>query len=468
METREWLLFSCRACRSMVKVPPAMAGIPVVCPTCRTKVTVPEDARHVSEEVTPGPSSLPSRQTEGKVRDGYEGWEKGRRNVGEKDSFLSKIGTSPSPAARPDVEPLPQVRVNMRKKKHEQLYSADGDPEAAVTEAAPRRGERRKRTKIRSTGTAFSILLQRTLFVFVILAAIAAAVVGYREWKKPAPGRSGLAAGSEEVETLERMAYSSYRKDLEMAVAKMRSVARIEDLLPLVRDRSRVEPAIRKYYDREHPWIPLPVNARVAPDQDPAAQGNYVVVGLELEAYKVIPVSFEWTGTEFLLDWESFVGYGELRWAQFTSQRPTKPTLMRTVVKVGPSTSYFDGIFQSTEWHCYQLTDRESEHFLYGYTKIGSEVDVQLQKAVFTALNAAAAQKESYAVMRVQYPPDAKNVRQVEITEYLENGWLIREDTPGVRPENLPPVKPEAPPAAPKTPAAGETVPPAVNKPAAP
>ncbi len=422
METREWLIFSCRACHSMVKAPTAMAGIHVVCPTCRTKVSVPADARLVTEEYEPDRTSLPVTHEEGRLREARESWERTGRPIGEKDSFLTRIGNTTSPDLQPETPYAAPVRVNTRRRKNEQLYGDDGDP-------GERKGERRKRTKLRNTGAAFAVMLNRMLFVFIAVLAVAVSYIAYKKWNEPPPDRGGTAPASA-PETLDQKAFSSYRAELESAIAKLRSVNSVNQLLPLVRDPERVTPAILAYYDRENPWQPLPATTHLIQEPPPFADGNYLVAVVELEFFKTIPVSFEKTDKGFMLDWESYVGYGELTWPRFLNSKPEKPTLMRVVMKSGPTTNYFDGNYASSrDWHCYQLTDRGADHFLYGYAKPGSEVDLQIKKALFVPGQTNPV-KECYAVVRLKYPPRAQNIRQVEILEFLEKGWLIREDSP--------------------------------------
>ena len=123
MEKYEWLVFTCRACRRVIKLAPAMAGKHVVCPHCRTKVTVPKDAPVIEE--APVQSHIPAaRNDDGMMSQlrgtGREPWEVGGRATGGDVEFRERLHTTSAPEMQPDPDKAMR-RVNMRRKKHESL-----------------------------------------------------------------------------------------------------------------------------------------------------------------------------------------------------------------------------------------------------------------------------------------------------------------------------------------------------------
>ncbi len=430
MEKYEWLVFTCRACRRVIKLAPAMAGKHVVCPHCRTKVTVPKDAAIIEE--APAQSQIPAaRNDDGMMSQlrgtGREAWEVGGRVTGGDIEFRERLHTTSAPEMQPDPDKAMR-RVNMRRKKHESLHKDFDDPEESL--------RRKRHRKTKNKGAAFNQTFVRMLVFFVIVLAITAGWLGWKEWHKPKPQQVHKPthvqnAPEEPAQSpggtkLDMRSFAEYGPALVATVRKFVSAPTIEDLLPLVRDRQRVEAKVRAYYTTERPWKPLEINNRFEPSDQFTVDGDFIVLQLVLANFDEMPISLERKGDTFLVDWESFTGYGEMSWDEFQAKRPVLPVVMRVVVERSRNTDYWNEAFTDHTTHtCYLLRDLKNEHHLSGYALQTSPVDSKLRQYL-TPLPPPASLQRTLAVLRLRYPPNSKGAHQVEIVEFLENGWVFR------------------------------------------
>ncbi len=430
MEKYEWLVFTCRACRRVIKLAPAMAGKHVVCPHCRTKVTVPKDAAIIEE--APAQSQIPAARTDDGMMSqlrgtGREAWEVGGRVTGGDVEFRERLHTTSAPEMQPDPDKAMR-RVNMRRKKHESLHKDFDDPEESL--------RRKRHRKTKNKGAAFNQTFVRMLVFFVIVLAITAGWLGWKEWHKPKPQQVHKPthvqnAPEEPAQSpggtkLDMRSFAEYGPALVATVRKFVSAPTIEDLLPLVRDRQRVEAKVRAYYTTERPWKPLEINNRFEPSDQFTVDGDFIVLQLVLANFDEMPISLERKGDTFLVDWESFTGYGEMSWDEFQAKRPVLPVVMRVVVERSRNTDYWNEAFTDHTTHtCYLLRDLKNEHHLSGYALQTSPVDSKLRQYL-TPLPPPASLQRTLAVLRLRYPPNSKGAHQVEIVEFLENGWVFR------------------------------------------
>ena len=432
MEKYQWQVFTCRACRRVIKLAPAMAGKHVICPHCRTKISVPKDAPVIEE--APAQSQIPAARTDDGMMtqlrgSGREGWEAGGRPTGGDVEFRERLHATTEPEMQPDPDKA-MKRVNMRRRKHERIHKDFDDPEESI--------RRKRHRKLKNKGAAFNETFVRTLVVFVIVLSIVAAYLGWKQWHKPkpdpvfkpthvqdAPDEPVPAPGGPKLET---RSFAEYGPALGAAIRKFLSAPTIEEMIPLVRDRQRVEPKIRAYYTAERPWKPIEINNKFEPSDMFTVDGDFIVLQLLLANFDEMPISFERKGDTFLADWESFTGYGDLSWDEFQAQRPVHPVLMRVIVEKSRNTDYWNEAFTDHTTHnCYLLRDLSNEHHLSGYTLLDSPADIKLRQFL-KPLPPPANLHRALAVVRLRYPQNSKGAHQVEIVEFLENGWVFRPD----------------------------------------
>jgi len=424
MGQHEWLVITCRACRRVIKLPPALAGQQVICPHCRTKIRVAKDAPVIQEPAEQSQIPVARVQEDGTNLRGREEWEVGQRQIGGELNFKERLHSTSDP----------QMQRNLHRRKHRRPSREDAVPEFDDPE---RRRKRRRRNH--SGGAEFARTLTTGLIVAIVLLL---GVVAYLVWKvwypKGEPLRSpglvqqepeALPSGTDGQEKLETRRYADYGPALAAAVRKFAAATSVDELLPLVRDRARVEPKIRAWHTGERAWQPMEISNRFDLTDTLMTDGEFIVLYLEFPHGETRPLTLERSGETFLADWESFTGYGEMTWEELREKMPQTPVLMRVVVERGPRTEYWDGVFSNhTTHHCYQLRDLKSNYFLSGYTERHSSADLKLRQYLQMTAEPGRDLQSCFAVVRVSYPPGSENKQQVLISEVLERGWVFRAD----------------------------------------
>lgn len=102
-----------------------------------------------------------------------------------------------------------------------------------------------------------------------------------------------------------------------------------------VLDASRVAPMMHDHHIvRGRPWPSM--NRRSAARE--IRRGSRHVVVFEVEDFGGVryPVAMEWSGSEFLVDWESLSAYGTIDWSTLIETRPTEPQTLRIYLAMLP------------------------------------------------------------------------------------------------------------------------------------
>ena len=139
-----------------------------------------------------------------------------------------------------------------------------------------------------------------------------------------------LVAGIENIE--------GKRDAISRALESYFNAKTIEEKLLLVRDPQRVKTLMQSYYSRE----PMPsakfrglgMTVRV---DEPGYRFGYVQALFE-NSNAVSLIVEETGGGGFLIDWEHFVRYGELSWADFQRIKPVEPKLLRVLASKAAGT----------------------------------------------------------------------------------------------------------------------------------
>jgi len=403
------IVLNCQACGDKLRAPRSAIGTTVGCPTCKTGV-------YVADPTTPKGFTPSVMIIDPRRKLGVESF-KDKAPGGVEDAFKERLRRTTEDTYRVDPNNPVMKRRDMRKLKHaKNLTSWD---------TAPQRRQRSARSR-------------RILFGLYSAAAVILLLIGNIFWKRVKRSGHRPVAAVIAPKTLETRATSEFSGPLWESIQSFCTAPTASDLLPFIRDPRRVGPKLIKYYNAENPWVPLALGEK--PNlSDLKVQGDFIVLYLPLKDYTTIPLGLEKTKEGFLVDWESFVGYCELPWPELRQKRPRTPVLVRAVIS---PTEYFNLDFPSADTHrSYRISDLHSDHVLYGYVPINGPADLQIKK---TLLNAPS----ELVVLRVRYPLNSTNDRQLEITEVLEKGWIFREDdvpdatdqvnTPGKVPTALP------------------------------
>ncbi len=383
MPQSDQIVIQCPACGGKLRAPRSTIGATVGCPNCQAAVVVRE----------PAPVAMivdPSRKLGTDPRSQTS-------PVGEAD-FKDRFRSTSESGFKVDPEQPVMKRRDHRRDKHAGVLT-----EWDLT------------SKRRSSRTRSKHLIP----ILALVAGLATVALTIIFWQRlvpeDQPGHGGGAAGSL---PLELQPVGDFRDQIWEVARQFASAPTAGDAIPFIRNPEQVGPRLLKYYTSDNPWIPFSL-ARKPDLTNLVVDRNFVVFDLPLADHGVRPMAFEQTADGFRVDWESFTGYSELSWVQLRRQRPRMPVMLRAVVRMS---DYFNMDFPSPETHrCFQLSDQHSDHTLYGYVTKGSEADVQMAQLMLKAPSV-------HAILRVRYPETSTSDRQMEITEVLEKGWVLREE----------------------------------------
>jgi hypothetical protein len=424
MESDAWIAFTCRGCREAVKISRGMAGKQVICPRCRTKVTAPFESQPVAlaklakEEGGVVPTRLPAVRQDmggfqdlGRVRDE---WERGAKPVGGAMDFVpggggkrERGGMGELPEAVEDggeedgaeegdeeddavgevedVGVVDAARVaryreagvasgkskGKRRRRKVRKVRKGRDGREGFDEAAGGTGRRRRRRGGVPPG-----------FVFLMWAGMAGLAVA-AGWAAVKSLRSAPVVARAVVPAAEERSPTELTEMFVEASRAFLTAPDGESALKLVREPERVGAAFRAWYGPENPWKPLELADEALAEGDLQLLGKIAAGKLPLKSFETVLMAGELKEGRYLIDWESFSGWGERTWDGFMTERPKVPVLMRVVVKLGPTTDYFGQDFTDSEaYQCYQLSDAAADHVLSGYVVKNGSVDAALQQAL--------------------------------------------------------------------------------------
>jgi len=185
-------------------------------------------------------------------------------------------------------------------------------------------------------------------------------------------------------------------------------------MLGYVRDRKRVENLVRGYYAL-HDYAPSPYR-KLAPMGELKLQNNFLSVDVELEDFSLRPIAVEKAPGGYLVDWESWVGYSEIPWAELRRVKPSNPVLMR--VRVSPVHYYNYGFSDDKQWESYHLTDVSGEYSVYGYVEKYSQMAGQLTPSKEEG-------RSNSMIVRLRFPGESVGNNQVFIEDVVAVGWVL-------------------------------------------
>lgn len=183
-----------------------------------------------------------------------------------------------------------------------------------------------------------------------------------------------------------------------------------------VRDQLRVAPLMSIYYGKNSDE-PVSFDSLVEPTEVAPRFSEHVVV---FEGGGRRTATVEHTPNGARVDWESFVGAGEMAWSDFLKAKPTTPTLFR--VLVSPAGHYENSFGDPQTMKCYSLRSitEPGAKVVYGYMDKQNpqvkELDYWLERS-----------NESVPmILRLRFPPEAPVDFQVWIQQVAQAGWVIK------------------------------------------
>jgi hypothetical protein len=411
-----WTIIECRWCGTRLKLPQAAKSRRLQCPKCLA--IVPSDAGHGESIEAAGAGSTAGRQfvhalpsnrnvlgqpikVRGEEKEEWERQKSALKNPGF-EAHIGRIGAD-----------VPQVE-HVRMKKKRKLAAGVKAPkwETPDTETERRDSRRVRRLVSVEAGVALCIVL----------------LLGVWAHRRAAPNRAvpaaaGSASGVGVPDLTEEdpaaLDFPTVAADDYAAVAKVVnefcSVRSPAGLLPVVRDATRVRPMIEAYY-RERPFQPAEVKSLPKRGEMFAYQ-NIIVGHIEFANFDRRIVAIEKTPKGYFLDWESYVGWSEVPWEQLGTARPIEPVIVRARVK---DDDYYNHTFADpARLACYRLSSFDGTHVVYGYVERRNPLFADLQAR--TQLN-----RLILATLKVRFISKSGPSNQVEITELVEDGWVLK------------------------------------------
>lgn len=189
--------------------------------------------------------------------------------------------------------------------------------------------------------------------------------------------------------------------------------------VPLVFDSARVSPLMKNFYEEQKGTDPTPGGM--------INKARYQIDGTEILYLSY--TSSRPTSTlevamlrgpegKFLVDWESLVGYGEMSFQDFRTQRPSKPVTMRSYVRLF---EYYNFEYSdSAKYLCMKLTSENGESSIYAYAERGTELCRWLE----TDLSSTGPTGFKGYTLQISFPPNAQSNQCVHLDRVLTPRWL--------------------------------------------
>lgn len=185
----------------------------------------------------------------------------------------------------------------------------------------------------------------------------------------------------------------------------------------LVRNKLRAAPLMSLYYAKNADG-PMVFDSMVEATELPPHFSEHVVV-FEGGGRRLATVEHTAEGPR--VDWESFVGAGEMAWSDFLESKPVSPTLFR--VLVSPAGHFENQFGDPGVLKCYSLRNisEPGAKVVYGYadkaSSLAKELDYWLQQSSDATVP---------MILRLKFPPDAPVDFQVWIHQFAQAGWVAK------------------------------------------
>ena len=183
----------------------------------------------------------------------------------------------------------------------------------------------------------------------------------------------------------------------------------------LVRDRLRVAPLMSIFYSKNADG-PIEFDSIVEATETSPKFSEHVVV---FEGGGRRMATVEHTDKGPLVDWESFVGAGEMAWSDFLELKQAAPTLFR--VLVSPAGHFENQFGDPAVLNCYSLRNisEPGAKVVYGYAEkssvLAKELDYRLQQSADATVP---------MILQLKFSPDAPVDFQVWIHHFVQAGWV--------------------------------------------
>lgn len=181
------------------------------------------------------------------------------------------------------------------------------------------------------------------------------------------------------------------------------------------RSPERVIPLMKKFYGGED----FEAEGFRSLDQSKISyRDSYLSSFVQMKDFTNSPIAIERKGDLYLVDWESWVAYGDLKVEEMIVQKPTEDVTMRVILQ---RKNYYNFSFiDDKKWASFRLTFFKQERSLWAYVDRESEAGKKLLMNVKSGA-------ERPALVKVKYPKNARADDQVIMSELITIGWMLGE-----------------------------------------
>jgi hypothetical protein len=323
------------------------------------------------------------------------------------------VAKKPQAQEQPQAPAAPQGMVRRRKKKSR-------SPEGHSWDSSP--GRHRRSGSEDKKQMIWMLVGGFTLFALIVggvwMAMSGGDTAGTAgSGMPPAKTDSGDARPAVPVPAIEK-GDAAIAAEIEPMTRKFLEATRIEEILPLVRDRATAEPRMRRAYPDGK--ISPPGMAEFNTNAEITREGSIISVNVRTKEYEVKSISYVQEPDGFKIDWESWFGWSDLTWEDFMATKPTEAKTFR--VKLSAIEYYNTGFSDDLKWQSYRLTSPDGKNAIYGYAERGSIIDARLKLPPDT--------KSSTLILNLGFPEDATTSNQVIIRELVTEGWVLQNESP--------------------------------------
>jgi hypothetical protein len=405
---RTWAGYACPVCRFVFRVPKDHDGVGVICPACRYLLKIPQ-THEVSQFSARDLDS--QKQLTTAPRDKKENKPIVSRPLGDADKF-SDVDSS-------DMLSNSKGQRRRRKKKPS---AAAPSWERQVSSANSKEGN----SLAWIIGGSFMGLIVVAIGAWIVMDNVAPKEQDERKGSK-LPGwdeKNSFQLDSDvkltpEEQKVQKEIEESVNTRLNVLAESQKVVEAFltaktaEDLHALVRTPEVTVPRMQKWY-ASHEWV-APGAKEMGSGGGVTVKGVMASMAVRLNDYSVKHIAVERTSKGYLVDWESWVGWGEMDWAELFKQRPTEPVEIRVICSMD---SYYNRIFKDdSNWLAVRMEYPNADRSIYGY----------IDRKTTTLTSLLGDLKDDRAIpvtIKIRYPKDSVADNQVYIEEYIQNGWV--------------------------------------------
>ncbi len=227
-----------------------------------------------------------------------------------------------------------------------------------------------------------------------------------------------------EVETAPKPSVTTGRSDeavlaeAKPLVEKFLAATSVDELLPWVRHPEISGPRMADYYPDGK--VEAAGLSRLNPTVQMTVSEDLRSITVVTESYDIKPLVVSVTPGAMKVDWESWVGWSSMSWEEFRKTRPTTPQEFRVILS---AVEYYNFAFSDDRrWQAYRLESPDRENSIYGYAEKGSTMDQQLRPNLDV--------KTRPLMLSLKFPEGAVSGDQVEIVQFLTEGWVEQDPEP--------------------------------------